>query len=301
MDPNETLKQLASQARGLATQASLAMESGYHSRQAGVVGGILASTVVPYGLKGVSRDAGRLVKRTSKAKVDAQWLDRGRNLLAQSEASLREISIKARTLPARGNSSKLLLKLNRVRRTKNPTTFLGSLAEVLEEVAQYDLIWNADIPAELARRAEAEASERSARAALRASSPQVVRLSRTVDIFNRTVIADSLRNYPSVDQSVLGAMDALARQGPDGNRQSIASCRASIEALAIHLGGEGDWKEALKRVLPSETDQRTVVGAWNYLSGKGAHGGHDPSQAEAEYGLRITIAALEYLIGKARA
>jgi hypothetical protein len=211
---------------------------------------------------------------------------------------MRQISIKSPKLPAHGNSSKLLLKLNRVRRATNPITFLETLAMALDEVAQYELIWNIEIPAELARRTEAASRERSARAALRASSAEVVRLSRTVDLFNRTAVADGLRNFPAVSQSILGAMDVFVRQGPDGNRQSIASCRAGIEALAIQLGGAANWKQALKTVLKSETDQKIVIGAWNYLSGKGAHGGHDPTKGEAEYGLRITIAALEYLIGK---
>jgi hypothetical protein len=238
------------------------------------------------------------MKSTSKANVRAQWLQTGRTLLSQCETSLHEISIKTRNLSTYGNSSKLVLKLNRAKRMTNPVSFLGTLAVVLEEMTQYELIWNRDIPNELARRADESVRERSARAALRASSPEIVRLSKTVDIFNRTTVADDLRKYPVVSQSVFGAMDALARQGPDGNRQCIASCRASIEALAIHLGGEGDWKQALKRMMPSETDQRVVIGAWNYLSGKGAHGGHDPSQAEAGYGLSITIAALEYMVGK---
>jgi hypothetical protein len=299
VNPNETLRQLAGQVRGFAAQASQAMDSGYHSRQAGVVGGLLASAVVPYGLKGLSRGAGRLVKSNSKANVRAQWLQTGRGVLAQCENSMRQISVNSRMLAAHGNSSKLLLKLNRARRATNPVTLLSTLVVILEEVAQYELIWNSEIPAELERRTAEAASERSARAALRASSPQVVRLSRTVDIFNRTTIAERLRHFPTVSQSIQGAMDALARQGPDGNRQTIASCRASIEALAIQLGGSGDWKEALKQVMPSETDQKVVVGAWNYLSGKGAHGGHDPTLAEAEHGLRITIATLEYIAGKA--
>jgi hypothetical protein len=264
------------------------------------MGGILATTVVPYGLKGLSRTAGRTARRASKAYVTAQWLQAGRNLLSQCESVIREVSVNSRNLSSRGNSSKLLLKLNRVRRMTNPVTFLNALAVVLEETSQYDLLWNRDIPSELARRAEVAAQERSARAALRASSPEVVRLSKTVDVYNRLQIAESLRDHPAVAESVLGAMDTLIRQGPDANRQAIASCRASIERLAIELGGVGDWKQALTRVVPSETDQRTIIGAWNYLSGKGAHGGHDPSRDEAEYGLGITIAALTYLKERGR-
>lgn len=262
------------------------------------MGSLLASQVVPYGLKGLSRGTGRVLQRNSKAKAKAEWLQTFRGFISHCEDTTRGISVKSRSLTSRGNSSKLLLKLNRARRATNPPTALSSLAAALEEMAQLDLVWNVDIPSELSQRAEADAVERSARTTLKASSPELVRLSRAVDVFNRTAIAEGLRDHAIVSQSILGAMDALTRQGPDGNRQSIASCRSSLEALTIRLGGNGDWKESLKRVLPSATDQRAVVGAWNYLSGKGAHGGHDPTRAEAEYGLRITIATIDYLMGK---
>ena len=297
MNPNENLQQLASQARALAAQAGQALQTGYHSPQAGVMGSLLATAAVPYGLKGLSRTAGRTVARASKSNTKTQWLRTGRNLLSQCESMFRGISVNSRNLRPEGNSSKLLLKLNRVRRATNPVTFLNALAVVLEEASQYDLLWNRDIPAELAKRAELAAQERSARAALRASSPEVVRLSKAIDVYDRLQIAEPLREHPAVAESVLGAIDGLVWQGPDANRQAIASCRASIERLAIELGGVGDWKEALKKVATSETDNRAIVGAWNYLSGKGAHGGHDPSRDEAEYGLRITIAALVYLKG----
>jgi hypothetical protein len=295
VNPSENLQQLATQARQLEAQAAGALQTGYHSAQAGLLGSLLATTVIPHGLKGLSRNAGKTVARTSKANAKAQWLRAGRNLLSQSETVLRDISVNSRSLTPPGNSSKLVLKLNRVRRVTDPVTFLSTLAVVLDEVSRYDLLWNRDIPQELARRAEMAEQERSARAALRAASPEVVRLSESVDVYNRLQIADSLQDHPAVAESVLGATNTLLRQGPDANRQAIASCRASIERLAIELGGAGDWKESLRKVATSETDQRTVIGAWSYLSGKGAHGGHDPTRDEAEYGLRITIAALTYL------
>lgn len=297
MEPSDAVRQLSSQAAALAAQANQALQIGYHSVQAGFMASLLATAVVPHGLKTISRSAGRTVARASKSNVTTQWLRAGRNLLEQSESILRDISLNSRNLTPQGNSSKLLVKLNRVRRMTNPVTFLNTLSVVLEETSRNALLWNRDIPAELARRAELAALERSARMALRVSSPELVRLSKTVDVYNRLQIAESLHDHPAVTESVLGALDAFVRQGPDSNRQTIASCRASIERLAIELGGVGDWKEALKRVVASETDQRVIIGAWNYLSGKGAHGGHDPSRDEAEYGLRVTIAALAYLRG----
>jgi len=295
VNPNDKLQELASAAKQLTAQAGQALQTGYHSPQAGLLGSYLATEVVPYGLKGLARTAGRAVARSSRATTKGQWLETGRGLLSQVESLLREVSVNSPKLTTRGNSARLLLKLNRVRRMTNPVSFFSTLAIVLEETSKYDLLWNRDIGAELARRADQVSQERSARAALRASSPEVVRLSRTVDLYNRLQIADSLRDHSAVSASVLGAMDVLTRQGPDANRQAIASCRASIERLAIELGGVGDWKTALGRVLPSETDRRAVIGAWNYLSGKGAHGGHEPTRDEAEFALRITISTLTYL------
>jgi len=297
VNPNEKLQELASVAKQLAAQAGQALQTGYHSPQAGLLGSYLATEVVPYGLKGLARSAGRAVARSSKANAKGQWIDTGRGLLTQAETLLREVSVNSPRLVPKGNSSRLLLKLNRVRRLTNPVSFFNTLAIVLEEISNYDLLWNRDIGSELARRTEQVSQERSARAALRASSPEVVRLSKTIDLYNRLQIADALREHPAVSTSVLGALDVLSRQGPDANRQAITSCRASIERLAIELGGVGDWKAALGKVVPSDTDRRAVIGSWNYLSGKGAHGGHEPTRDEAEFALRITISTLTYLSG----
>jgi hypothetical protein len=284
-------------ARAIASQASHALQTGPHSAQTAWMGGIVATVVIPHGLKGLSRRFGREMARRSKASANAHWLDIGMGQLRQCESILREISVNSRNLTLGGNSSRLLVRLNRTRRVTNPLTFLSTLATTLDEVSQYDLIWNSDIPTELARRRAVLTEERTARADLRASSPQIVRLSRTIDLYNRSQIAESLRDHPAVAESIQGAMDTLVRQGPDANRQAISSCRASIERLSIELGNHGDWKQALRKVTTSEADQRSVIGAWNYLSGKGAHGGHDPSREEAEYGLKITLAALTYLKG----
>jgi hypothetical protein len=299
VDPRVLVGQLRSQADHHLVQARRALSGGAGSGAGPLIGDLLVTELVPYGYKGTVRKAGRFLGGRSQDALNRQWLQTGHSLLQQCRGTLGSISVLSGKLPPGGNSSKLLQKLNKLHRMTRAVTFLATLSGILAEIEAMPLISNQNITAELARRAEEGARERSARAALRASSPEVVRLAKTVDVFNRIAIAEQLRGFPEVAQPVLGALDSVARQGPDGNRHCITSCRASIEALAIRLGGVGDWKVALKRVLPSDTDQRVVVGAWNYLSGKGAHGGHAPSREEAEHGLRITIATLEYMIGKA--
>jgi hypothetical protein len=69
----------------------------------------------------------------------------------------------------------------------------------------------------------------------------------------------------------------------------------AVEQFCIDAGKSGNWKEGLRNILESETDRRHVIGEWNYLSGKGAHGGHDPTEMEAKHCLRITVSCLEFM------
>lgn len=208
------------------------------------------------------------------------------------------MSVNTRNLSPRGNSAKLLIKFNKVRRIKNAITYLDTLIAVLEEIRNLDLIWNQEIPLEIAKRKTAVEQERKERARLRALSPRLERLSKTIDIYNRLSIAEKLKRHPNVQQSVLGALDCLQRGGPDAERQCITSCRASVEALCIEIGKNGNWKIALDNIFPSETDRKVIKNIWNYLSGKGAHGGHTTTKEEAEYALKITIVTLEKIANK---
>jgi hypothetical protein len=210
------------------------------------------------------------------------------------------MSIKVRTLSLGGNSSKLSKKFNRVRRIKSAVPFFNTLSSVLQEIQNQDLIWNKDIPIELTSRKAIMQQEKKEKAILRGSSPRLVRSAQTIEIYDRLSIAEKLKNYPNVQQSVLGALDRLHEGGPDAQRQSIVSCRAAIEALCIQIGNNEDWKTALNNIFPSETDRKSIKHIWNYLSGKGAHGGHIPSKDDAEYALKITIATLEQIINKNR-
>ncbi len=208
------------------------------------------------------------------------------------------MSLRSRILPPHGNSAKLLAKFNRVRRAATAASFLGSLAIVLEELTQADLLWNREIPAELQRRRETAENEQQAKVELRVAASKYVRVAATVNLYNRMSISGSLRAYPAAEQSVLGALDRLAMGGPDAERQALISCRSAIENLCVQLGGNGDWKTALKIIFPTDSDQRAVSAVVNFIGSK-VHGGHSPTRAEADHGLRLTIATLESLSARA--
>jgi hypothetical protein len=263
----------------------------------GVAGGWLVKEFVPRGFKGLARGAGRVIQRGAKANARARWLQAGRSLLAASEAKLREMSVRSRNLPPHGNSQKLVVKLNRARRATNPVTLLDSLAIALEELSAVDLLWNHDIPSELAARREAGERGRRARAELHASAPRYIQIAAAIDLYNRSSISGALRSYPAAEQSLLGAMDRLATGGPDAERQALLSCRSAIENTCIQIGGTGDWRAALKAFRPNESDYRPVAAVVNYLGSK-VHGGHTPTRAEADEGLRLTVATLESLARK---
>lgn len=288
----DSLRNLQSQAISLRDQATQALSLGIHSPGAGLAGGLIVKALIPHGYKGLARGAGRAVQKTSQVNLRAQWLQAGRTLLSQSEAAVREMSIRSRNLPPHGNSTKLLVKFNRVRRATNPITLLSTLAVVLEELSAADLLWNREIPAELQARKEAVELERRSKAELKASAPRYLQVAATIDLYNRSSISGALRMYPEAEQSMLGALDRLAVGGPDAERHALLSCRAAIENTCTRIGGNGDWKTALKTVLPSESDQKAVFSVVNYLGSK-VHGGHTPTRAEADQGLRLTIATLE--------
>jgi hypothetical protein len=296
--PQETLRQLWRQAVSLRDQASLALGVGANAPGAGIIGGVLVRELVPHGYKGLARGAGRLAQRTSRANLNARWLQAGRALLSQSEATVREVSLRTRVLLSHGNSSRLLAKFNRARRATNATSFLSSLAIVLEELSLADLLWNRDIPAELQRLREEAEHDRLVKVELRAAAPKYVRLAAAVDLYNRMAISTGLRFYPTTEQSVLGAIDSLATGGPDAERHALISCRSAIENLCIQLGGNGDWKTSLRIVFPSDSDNRAVSAVVNFIGSK-VHGGHTPTRAEADQGLRLTIATLQSISDRA--
>jgi len=296
MTPKEMISQLIQEANQFRYQAEQALSIGIHTEQAPLLGELLVQAFVPHGAKGLTRKLGRSIRKTSKHKVNSSWRLVGDQFLGKCESSVKDVSIKVHTLSLGGNSSKLLKKFNRVRRIKNSISFFNTLILVLQEIQNQDLIWNRDIPNELALRKVIFEQEKKEKAILRVSSLRLVRSATTIEINNRLSIAEKLKNYPNVQESVLGALDRLHEGGPDALRQCIVSCRAAIEALCIRLGKNDDWKKGLNNLFRSETDRKSIKGIWNYLSGKGAHGGHIPSKEDAEYALKITVATLEQII-----
>ncbi|MGI0132114.1 MAG: hypothetical protein ACREDK_03330 [Thermoplasmata archaeon] len=239
-----------------------------------------------------------MVSGSERVGLRSQWMMAGRDLLAESETIVRQVSVRTAKLPLHGNSSKLLSKFNRVRRATNPVTFLGTLVVVLEEIAGLELLWNHEIPKELESRRQVSLEERRATAALRSDARRLVRLAPTISLYNRSSISAALTRFPGVEQAVLGAIDRLPTGGPDAERQCLVSCRSAIESLCIQLGGNGDWKASLKTILPADSDQKPILAIVNFLGSK-IHGGHAPTRGEAEGGLRLTIAVLESLAGLA--
>ena len=108
--------------------------------------------------------------------------------------------------------------------------------------------------------------------------------------FSTNPIIRHLCEFPQIQKIFLGAVESLKSNKHEAYRHCIISCRASIEALCINIGGDKDWKKALNNIFSSKTDRKSVKDTWSYLSNKGAHGGHYPSRKEAEYGLNITTA-----------
>jgi len=381
MTPKDTVSQLVHEATQLRNQAKQALLTGIHADEAPIVGDLLVKAFVPYGAKGLARGWGRTIRKSSKSNVSVQWRQKGELFLPRCESVVKNISINARNLPPRGNSDKLVKKFNRARRLKNPVSFFDTLINILNEIQSQDLIWNKDIPQELAHRKEIVRQEQIERANLQSESKDITRLAKSVNlldklsisqnlkqfpdvqrsilgaldrlqtfvcriiflfkkylIWNKDIpqelahrkeivrqeqieranlqseskditrlaksvnlldklsISQNLKQFPDVQRSILGALDRLQTNDPDAERHCITSCRVAIESLCMKLGSCGDWKAGLRKIYPSETDQRQVKEVWNYLSGKGAHGGHIPTKDEAEYALKITIATIEQII-----
>jgi len=298
MTPKDTISQLVHEATQLRNQAKQALSMGIHADEAPIVGGLLVEVFAPYGTKGLARGVGKSIRKVSRSNSSAQWRQEGDRFLSRCESVVKDMSVNTHNLPFTGNSSRLVGKFNRARRLKNPVPFFDTLIIVLQEIQNQDLIWNKDILKELACRKEIAQQERMEKVKLQSESRTITRLAKTVNLFDRFSISQHLRQFPAVQQSILGALNRLRTNDPDAERHCITSCRIAIESMCIELSKCGDWKAGLCKIFPSETDQRQVKGVWNYLSGKGAHGGHIPTKEEAEYALKITIATLEQIINK---
>jgi len=296
--PKDEISYLIQRGKALRAQADQALSTGVHTDYASIVGNLSVKAAVPQGYKGIARKIEKTLQKSVGANIKVRLREAGGIFLSECESKVRQMSINAKNLTISGNSPMLLRKFNRVRKIKSPLSFFDSLIIVLGEIKSLDLIRNEDIPRELSHRKEIAEREKREKVKLQGLSRGITRIARTVDLFNRLSISEQLRTYPSVQESILGALDRLQTDDPDAKRHCITSCRAAIERLCMEIGKNKGWKSALNNIFPSETDRKQVKGVWNYLSGKGAHGGHSPTNKEAEYCLQLTIATLDFIITK---
>ncbi len=297
MTPKDVTLNLLNQAIAYRDRAIEAFQSGYHAPGANLLGGLATHVIVPYGMKGFARGAGRTVKRASKLNLESQWMQVGRDMVRNCENSFKTMSILTKNLPSEGNSHKLLVKLNQARRARSSVVLLQRVVDVLEGVSGYDLIWNSDIPGELHRRKTEESRIRKEKQALKKAAPSIVNKTRILNLYNSVDLDDIYMRLPAIEQQIKGALDRFSVGGPDSERQSLISCRSALEGACIQVGGNGNWKASLKLAQLSETDQRAVTAVVNYIGGK-IHGGHSVSHDEAEYGLKLTISTLQMIAKK---
>lgn len=298
MTPKEEINSLISRGKTLQMQAQRVLLTGLSSPGASIIGELFVKEVIPFGYQQLSRDIGNSISRSSKKKAESLWRTEARNFLNESESKIKQMSINTKNLRKEGNSTALILKLNKVRRLQNPISIIVTTSTVLEEISKQDLLWNNDIQAELIKRKREADQEKRERAILKKSSPNILKEVSSTDIFDEFLVLNLLNDLPSVKEKILGALDRLHTNDPDSSRHCIISCRAAVELYCIEKGKDGDWKKGLDNILPSETDRRQVKAIWNYLSGKGAHGGSSPTTEEAEYSLRLTITTLVMLSHK---
>jgi hypothetical protein len=297
MSPKEEINQLIQYGKILHYHAEQAFSTGLHSKGASIVGELLISGV-PQGNKRLARNFGKTLQQSERQKIENLWREKERQFLSNCELQIKQMSINTRNLTIKGNSQKLVQKFNRVRRVKSPIASFYEIVSILEEIQNLELLWNKDIQKELAHRKEIFEIEKQEKVNLRKLSPHIMKNAGIVDLFDKLTISDQLKQNPSVKNSILGALDSLHTNIPDSSRHCIISCRVAIETFCIERGVDTDWKNALKNVLSSDTDRKQVIGVWNFLSCKGAHGVHNPIKEEAEYCLQLTIATLTFILKK---
>lgn len=294
MTPNNAISGLIPQAQRFKANAEAIMNS--PKRQQNFVGDLLVKALVPHGAKGIVRNLGKGIVDNGRTKRIGDLQNLATEFIVSCQERVRLISVNRKDLPPKGNSAVLVRKFNSALRMKNPIKAMERTIIVLEEISSLNLLWNVEIPQELEKRKELKVKALEEKWKLKDSERMLARSRVAVEALNRNEISARLEKYPTVRTSILGAIDALENGGPDAERHCVISCRTSLENLCVTIGGDNDWKTSLKKIFPSATDQRAILGIWNYLSGKGAHGGHAPSKSEAEYGLKQTIASIQIIL-----
>lgn len=210
------------------------------------------------------------------------------------------MSINTKNLTFSGNSQRLIMKFNRLKKIKNALPFFNNLIAILEEIEDMDLIWNNDIKDELKKRHRIKEDERQQKAKLRAEAKEIIKNARQIELYDKSQIVKKLRKLPQVQHSLSAAFDRLQDTSPEAARHCIVSCRVGLEQFCMDVGGTSDWKQGLNNIFQSKTDRKQIKQVIHYLSGKGVHAGHVPNKSEAEYCLKITIASLESMLEKVK-
>ena len=277
MKPKDEIDNIILKTKALLESYNDNIKSGIISDEVSLTGGMLRKIIVPYGLKTLTKDAARIIKRNKKLNLNNTYLQDCRSLLSTCEHILSNISQKTKNITKDGNSNQILRKLNKIRGYKTPDAFLRNLSVVLTTIKSLDLIFNKDIPTFMSQQNLSE-----------------------INIRKHEEIINLLNSFTIVQENLLAAIHSLEHRRIGSNRNCITSCHVAIEKLCIDIGREKDWKKSLKIILPSKSDQKMVKYTWNYLSGKGAHGGYSPTKEDALFCLDMTISTIKHILNRTR-
>lgn len=261
-----------------------------------ILGDLAVKNLVPHGFKGAVRSAGKRAYSDHKKDIDARWREECIRLNERCVSSVSRMSTSTKNLTMAGNSRKLVTKFNKVMKMKTAHAYIGNLVLTLEEIQGLDLIWNCDIGEELKRREEEREWLRQEESALRAGAKAIVEEAKRARFSNKDSVLEGLKGLPRPRQTLVSAFNQLQSPDPLGPRLCILSCRMAIEQLCIDAGGSKNWKEGLANICTSSTNRQQVNRIYQYLSGRGSHGGYDPTVEDAEHCLEYTLTTFGLLL-----
>jgi len=293
--PHDEIRNLIRQAKALDERAQTAIKK-VKSPLNPILGDYAVKSLVPHGFKGAVRSAGKNIYRDHKDEIDVHWREEGVRLTDHCVSKIGGMSSVTKNMTMSGNSRKLVTKFNRLTNKKTALAYIRNLISILEGIEKLDLIWNTDIESELKRRVEEKEWLRREEEALKLEARAIVEEATRSQFSRKDSIMKRLEVFPRSRRSLVSAFTQLQSPDPEGPRHCIFSSRISIEQLCMDAGASGDWKKGLANLVSSGTDRRQVKAIWNHLSGKGAHGGHDPTTKEAERCLTITLTSLEMIL-----
>lgn len=243
------------------------------------------------------------MKRFSKAAIEANKEAKQKELQSSfdrwfenAKGSLTEISVKRKTLRPSGDSDRLVRRLAKIKEYVKLETQARNAAKFLESLAEKPLIYNADIPEFLNGLAE---EERERKRLLREKAlfdfPDDLPGIDFLRFPNKSAMEDFLSDYPRVQEIMVGALEAYTGDGADRYRQALGSCRNALDALGEEVTEETKWRPQVK----ARADKRVwkiFRECYSLLSKLGAHPGGNPSEREAQFGIRQTMVCVAWLV-----